>query len=46
VVIQPNPTVNGCGHYEDEYVEVDGKWKKKVSKKHDSVKSRLRPSVK
>ena len=44
-MIQPNPMINGWGHYEDEYVEVDGKGKEKVSKKHDSVKSRLRPSV-
>ena len=45
-MIKPDPTVNGWGHYEDRYVEVDSIWKRKVSKRHESAKGRLRPSVK
>ncbi|MCK5654193.1 MAG: nuclear transport factor 2 family protein [Dehalococcoidia bacterium] len=32
LVFQPNITINGWGHYEDEYVKQNGEWKKKSIK--------------
>ncbi len=32
LVFQPNITINGWGHYEDEYVKQNGEWKKKSVK--------------
>jgi len=32
LVFQPNITINGWGHYEDEYIKQNGEWKKKSIK--------------
>lgn len=32
LVFQPNITINGWGHYEDEYVKQNGEWKKRSIK--------------
>jgi len=32
LVFQPNVTINGWGHYQDEYVKENGEWKKKSIK--------------
>jgi len=48
VLVDPNTRVEDWGHYEDEYVKVDGQWKKKSVKivpilQEWSMKKRPRP---